>query len=54
MLLTIYYIIYSKFKQLPLFDADPDRIGLLGKPPAVYPLQEPVVVLASYIPHAQM
>jgi hypothetical protein len=40
------------FPLLLLFGADPDRIGLLGKPPAVehfVPLQEPVGVLASYV-----
>ncbi len=36
-----------------MFGADPDRIGLLGKPPAFAPLQEPVAVLAILrSPHA--
>jgi hypothetical protein len=44
-------------KIMSVFGTDPNRIGLLGKPPsseAFVPLQEPVVVLASYVPLAQM
>jgi hypothetical protein len=38
----------GKIKDQPMFGADPDRIGLLGKPPAAehsFP---------SYVPHTQM
>jgi hypothetical protein len=38
-----------------MFGADPDRMGYLENPQhaAFVPLQEPVSVLASYIPHTQ-
>ncbi len=40
-----------------MFGADPEKNRVTWKTPssrAFVPLQEPVVVLASYVPHAQM